>query len=669
MLIILNLDGTAVKVTPERIFQGSNDVTSVDVVAPYPNTTALEIGFILPSSIAVDYLPMQYRLQEDITGVTVGVWNFMLKATVTALMGIVGVSINAVTAEGNNTSYLCNFTVEESVMPALPPQPTPDVYELILQYYQQNISEIEKLYNVKQDKVDSKITIASGNVANAINELAGDVVDNYNLISGLRVDVDTNTTNIATNATQISYLYQNISQGENYIGTITQQTFPTDEQLDDLVLQVESRFPGNGDAIIFIQDIPSATDRNYKYIFTTKGWNYYEIPATEPAQNGSLGIIEGTYNTGSASSTQANIVGGQIKNIYVKDNDSFYRDLVEYINSNKHATDMNANRITNIVSGNTTVGNAALLGGKQEGALNVLSSVGATNDGLGNNINMYYLDKTSGATKQYVQDYALPKTFNDVYYISSAGLVDDIPNTPLDGVQFTKLVNSLGAVNIFTANRVLSAEYEFSKKNSSYNNVWITMTLAGTYEFRLTTQAKKAAEVNWTNLSITLSGAVNFAQNTLYNITFNSLFNELKQNSLQLDVGDNFRQILEIISDTSSANTVKVYCNSVYPSSFYLNYQTIVTDINYIGKPKEINISASRFVLDLDSGEYYAIIPQTEHRQPPGYDYFLSLQEVLNGSEREAVGASFVIDSLGNITITSAEPADYVLLVAAGVTE
>lgn len=145
MLIFLNLDGSAEKVTPERVFQGSNNVTEIEVVAPYPTSTALEIGFILPNGLqlAADggatYFPMVFVGHKD----GLSVWTYALPSSVTALMGDVFVSVNAVTLRGNTTSYMCKITVEESIIPLPPPQPPPDSWQQLLLLYQQLAARLQ----------------------------------------------------------------------------------------------------------------------------------------------------------------------------------------------------------------------------------------------------------------------------------------------------------------------------------------------------------------------------------------------------------------------------------------------------------------------------------------------------------------------------------------------
>lgn len=140
MVIFLKLDGSCQKLTPQNVYQGSNNVTDITVVAPFPSTTALQIGFILPSGVYWEtsdnarYVPMEYVSQS--VSDKVSVWHYNLPRSVTEQMGDLYIAINAVTAQGNTTSYLCKQFVEESVLPSIPTEPEPGVYDLILLYLQ-----------------------------------------------------------------------------------------------------------------------------------------------------------------------------------------------------------------------------------------------------------------------------------------------------------------------------------------------------------------------------------------------------------------------------------------------------------------------------------------------------------------------------------------------------
>lgn len=176
MVIFLNLDGTAQKVSPQRVFQGSNNVTNVDVIAPFPSTTALTMGFILPSGLATVYLPMQYAEQQ--IDPTLGVWTLKLNQTVTEQMGTVGIAVNALTTDGNTTSYLCNITVEESVLPVPPPDPSPDAWESLLLNYQKLAAGYVEL--------DTDITDIRGDIGTINVELSR--VSDESAINKLNID-------------------------------------------------------------------------------------------------------------------------------------------------------------------------------------------------------------------------------------------------------------------------------------------------------------------------------------------------------------------------------------------------------------------------------------------------------------------------------------------------
>lgn len=142
MIIFLNLDGTANVVTPERIFQGSS-VNTVDAISAYPNATSMQVAFFLPNGTTTEYAPMY--LMSVSSEERVGVWSYTMPFSVTEKQGKVGVSIMATLSNGKQTSYTCDFSVEESVLPTPPPMPTVEVYDLILQYLARQQAELVNL--------------------------------------------------------------------------------------------------------------------------------------------------------------------------------------------------------------------------------------------------------------------------------------------------------------------------------------------------------------------------------------------------------------------------------------------------------------------------------------------------------------------------------------------
>lgn len=151
MLYFLNLDGTMTLAEPQRVFQGSNNVNTVYVLSAIAPPTALEISFTLPSGLTTAYYPMIYNGATDEytvpnTTTTVYLRSFLLTSNITAEVGTVGVSVNAVYSNadgttGNQTSFTGSFNVEYSSIPETVTTGTADelqqALDLLSQYYTQ----------------------------------------------------------------------------------------------------------------------------------------------------------------------------------------------------------------------------------------------------------------------------------------------------------------------------------------------------------------------------------------------------------------------------------------------------------------------------------------------------------------------------------------------------
>ena len=220
-----------------------------------------------------------------------------------------------------------------------------------------------------------------------------------------------------------------------------------------------------------------------------------------------------------------------------------------------------ATQFANILSGVTQVGSAAY----------AAAALKATQDALGNNIVDTYLTKSFGATKQYVKDYALPKEFNDVLYVSAGGFVEEIPTTPASGVQFSETSSAIGETVIATCDYTLGdLKFQLARKNSYTARYYIQ---AGTntnevLQFKLSTYAI----IN--NVQVLLHAELTTPKlipATLTNFDFGEAFAELDDNVLELVEGDKIRQVLSVVRENSNSVTFDVYSDATYPSSFYLN--------------------------------------------------------------------------------------------------
>lgn len=396
-------------------------------------------------------------------------------------------------------------------------------------------AQINALINAvaqRQTIDDEKLNTTEKQIVPAINEVNTRTSTNASAISDIQQDI----TNIENN----------FSMGENPIGTMRGSSLPTQEELNAFVVANTdpSRNPKAGDTIIFVLLIPNATDKNYKYIYSgeTKSWGKFEIPPLEAAGNGSLGIIEGTYNvTGKDYSVLVDIVGGEIRNVYIKEGENFVSLDTFFFGQRQNWA--------NLVSG-------AIIVGKADKAFT---------DEDGNNIKSTYQTKTDGATKQYVVNYALPKEFNNVFYLTESGYSEELPTDP---TTIAVNVASIGYSTLFEKSISLDTDtdIQLGSKNAFSNVFYASATTQENVVFHLTTSATQGdvtTVVAITDVPIEVSSAG-------VRVEFRDVMSELGVKVISLGKGDKITQKLEIFREVSTASTFTVYSSSTQPSVFYL---------------------------------------------------------------------------------------------------
>ncbi len=123
IVIYFNAEGTATKLSPEHIYQGSNQ-SGVLAFAPTPPQTEVGIAFKLPDGTSTPYYHMTY--QGNYEGLSQ--YEFTLPTSITQLAGHAAIALQAIYSDGQQTSQLIDFEIEESVV-VVPPEPTPDAYD------------------------------------------------------------------------------------------------------------------------------------------------------------------------------------------------------------------------------------------------------------------------------------------------------------------------------------------------------------------------------------------------------------------------------------------------------------------------------------------------------------------------------------------------------------
>lgn len=483
------------------------------------------------AEITTDSYYLDYLKEEVINGVEYAVYERHLPKELTVYSGNQTIVINVMSID--------NTDVENPVVLQVI---TTQTATLVVQN-SAYIGDETLVEPTKTEEFNARITTNK----NRIDELNAEV-------SLIDAQVQQNTEDIARNRNAIDGINQTIATGQDFIGTLITQSFPTDSQLNEFVIEKRGVDPKNGDTIIVIEEVEGDTDRNYKFIFSSGIWNYYEIPPMEDAENGTHGIIEGTYGIGLNYNTLVDISGGRILNIYIKDNNGSYKNLRDYVN-------MNSQDISDIISGDTVVGEA----------------LKAVQDGFGNNIANTYLTQVLGATKQFVKDYAMPREFGNVYFISSDGYTTQVPTTPVDGVQFTVNTNAVGSFQLFSIEKTNEASFELTSINGYSNNLYISSNNTAEVQFRLITECRKQNE-SWRALNTELSNVIELRQDDIQRVQLNSPFIALGDTVLSLESGDKIRQRLEIVTQTSSMLTFRLYCNEIYPSTFTITSQSYLLE-------------------------------------------------------------------------------------------
>ena len=418
------------------------------------------------------------------------------------------------------------------------------------------------------------------------------IADHFDTVEGDISTVDTKATNAGNTATEandrsianageIATLKSIVRSGENYIGTLTLDHTPTSADLNAFVFDEVGRAPQGNDMVIVVEQITGATDKTYKYLYkaATSSWGYFEIPSFEKASNGTAGIVSGTYGVKNYN-TLVNIIDGEIQNIYIKVNGN-YLDIRDFVLENK-------DDITKITNGTTVVAEA----------------LKATQDALGNNIVNTYLTKAAGATKQYVKDYAMPRQFNDVFYLATAGFSEEIPTTPVSGIQFSATSSAIGETKLAECDYELGdVKFQLARKNSYTARYYVAASTdtGETLQFKLETYAVINGIEVLLHSELTTPKLI---PSTLEAFDFGDAFAELGNTVLEMETGDKIRQKLYVVREDSNTVTFDVYSNSTYPSSFYLN-TTLEVGIMMIRRASEaFTLYENGWTADADIAPY-----------------------------------------------------------------
>lgn len=295
-----------------------------------------------------------------------------------------------------------------------------DVEEITeYQDIQQKLNDIIEVIGVfnedKQDKVDTSISVkvsdtstkVVNDVATAINTLENKHDTNVQTINKNKTELDTeiaksnenidiNKNSIANHESRISSLENEVSSYFHFVGTYeyTYKGEPSITELDNFCIKQEGA-KHKGDTILAIT---TYGDQDTLYIcIWTNEWSINEINGLQKSDNDNFGVIKGN--------DRLSIVNGQAYNVYVNTSsgymsiDTFYQNYIAKINQIESSATSESSRLDNKID--TEVARAkneeTLLHKKDSELENTLETK---------------------ASFQNLYDYALPRNFNDVYYLN-----------------------------------------------------------------------------------------------------------------------------------------------------------------------------------------------------------------------------------------------------------
>jgi len=435
----------------------------------------------------------------------------------------------------------------------------------------------------KQDKTDENINQSGASalstdktVVGNINNLYFKILADENTLTALSIRTTNAEDDITLLGGRVTTLESRFLISKTWIGSMQVNSLPTDEQLNNFVYSKVARQPRIGDTVIVIHNIANDTDKNYEYFYSENDWDHYEIPLIEPADNGSKGIVEGTYTDAKRNEhlleLLVNISGGQIQNIYVQTTNG-YVALKAYIESLQTF-------INNIINGTTEVGRAST-------ATTATTATSAIKDSEGNVIKDTYQTVAAGASKDFVKNYALPRSFNDVSYLSGSNadqFSDTVPANP--GISYTSGQLVIGENQLCQAvKQYTDVEFEIGPKNGYFAEYYVTYDSSVLNDYVIVTFILKTEiyiqNTGWVTAKIEETNAMTIEKGaTKTKVSFNSNFSSL----IDLDgdpivynlVNPQIRQTLYAKTTAASAGAFTVYSSADYPSVFYLTTSSVV---------------------------------------------------------------------------------------------
>lgn len=426
-------------------------------------------------------------------------------------------------------------------------------------------SQINSLESKKQDKTDENINVKDG-----VGGTYHTVVGSLNTLSDR---VDTNVSDIATRKKEtddltkrVSDLESKIVQTFHFIGSLESDNSPNESELNDYVKSHHETLH-NGDSVLWV--MPSAI---YLCIYAN-GWTWNEITGLGKASNDRYGVVKGN-STLNASGIAVELSNGEFKDIRVK------------IGNGDYALDTWLNKLTTEVED------------IEKGNIIVKESQKATYDSSNNNIVETYMTKNDGATKSFVYDYALPKTFNDIYYVN-------YNNMTIGSSYGGTLENSYAQGQSVIARLTFTNgiyEYKLSRRNNVSLRLYYSCLNVLSKEVKMQITMNVFYKDNARQLA-TCSVDLPVVDTNIHSLDITTPLSMLGDDIVRVVENDNLIIQLIINNDYSQPIGLCFYSNETYLPNFQFTTDLNTMSFTY-GKVGEINSIYVKNYIGYDSDNY-----------------------------------------------------------------
>ena len=299
MLFFITGAGTMTRADNERIFQGSSNVTKMQVVSPFSGV-GVSMAFTLPNRTQTHFFPMHSDGRFEVpnpdgtkTKTALFCYSLPLDASVTQEVGTVGVSVKINSfADANGetpvsevntlTTYTATFEVEYSALPEVGEPPEADEWAQIVNLLNTYYGELSGRMETAEDDIDgleTRITAAEGDIDTLQAEMSkaqADIVANAQ-------SIDANHTLIVENREAIDDINAEQAEQNQRIAAVeakTAQPLMTNVIIDEGTM---TRYFNNGTTTSSIVTTGGETEQRVNFCTT---YSFTETNFVEDAGSG-----------------------------------------------------------------------------------------------------------------------------------------------------------------------------------------------------------------------------------------------------------------------------------------------------------------------------------------------------------------------------------------------